>query len=459
MSKQVSFPALDSECSQFISVGVPLESFGPEEKQNLETCIEKFRKLKEKYELKLKEPDPTPYFDTVRAKKYRKMILFLENQIQEFSTISFNFKQRIFAKFWGIAQQLLSVLEICYKNNVTCTCNVKLFQQFVIEDYKKSLPIHNYKWKINALHAQLDMYMKKEESVKIPFWPNLLPKLTAQIEKVSPEANVEMGYSPPSKVDQSVEIILDNPKCDINVKIALELLKKKDTKGLNDVLQELTRRLGITSKKDLIVLRCSIIRYGFCKIYPDISKTFNNIDSSRFMSQCSLVSSFSPLALELTESPFTNEQYKNAIQGLLAVPSIRKINETVNWTQFYNNPLDMIADLALSLKQLNKLAEENAKYRKLGRFAAMADDVKPKKGEMMSFDDCFSLFFAAFVMSPPSSAQSISKFVNSYDLGLTQQMNYARQLLSACIEHAMNFSPSDVNEFDDSSDPLGILSV
>jgi hypothetical protein len=458
MDNQVSFPALDAECSRFLSVGVPTKVFLPAEKKKIELCIQSIKRLKEKYEIKLKEPDPTPHYEPTKSKKYRKVILVLQSLIQEFSTTYFKFKQQIFARFWGIADQLLSVLEICYKNNVTCYCDVSLFQKFVYDEYSQGSPIRNYKWKLKSLKAQLEYYKKKEDSVKIPYWPVLLPKLAAQIQSFSSTANTDMGYAPPSKVDLSLEIVLDNPKSDINVKPAIENLKVNDTKGLSDLLQELTKRLGITKKKELIVLRCSVIRYAFDKIYTDIYKVFSSVKPNKFFSQCSLVGSFSPLALELSENPFTREQYKTAIQGLLAVPSIREINETVNWTVFYNNPIDTIADLALSLKQLGDFANENAKYRKLGRFASMADDVKPKKGEMMSFDDCFSLFFAAFVMNPPCAALSISKFVNSYDLGFSQQMNYARKLMAACIEHIMAFSPSDVNEFDE-SDPLGILPV
>ena len=208
MDVSVKFPILDDECSMFISIGVPSNELPKAEKNKIESFISKLKKLREIYYRKLYERD-TPTFESYQYKKYKTKIIFFQNEIKQYSIISYQFKQRIFAKFWGITDQMITVLEICLKNNVLCTCDLARFQQYTNDKYHEEMPIKNYKWKIRAMYHHLNLVMKADENIKIPTWSNLLPKLAAKIDKESKNVNVDLGYAPPSEVDNMIYSIFE----------------------------------------------------------------------------------------------------------------------------------------------------------------------------------------------------------------------------------------------------------
>ena len=126
----VSFPPLDPECSMFLAVGIPKQILEKNEKNEIENFIHQLYKLQDLYKSLLSQPLEIPPFQQPRSRRYRKKILFLQSQIKEDLTTIFLYKQEIYAKFFGLADQMIKILEICLEHNVTCSCDVPLFQQY-----------------------------------------------------------------------------------------------------------------------------------------------------------------------------------------------------------------------------------------------------------------------------------------------------------------------------------------
>ena len=453
----VSFPPLDPECSMFISVGIPKRVLQKEEKNQIENFIAQLKKLQEIYKKLLSKPLEIPSFQPPQSRKYRRKILFLQNQIKEDLTTVFLYHQQIYAKFYGLADQMIKILCICEDHNVTCSCDIAAFQQYTSKDYQNDFPISNFQWKSKALYSKLQKIMEFNAKVSIPNWQLLLQRLTQQIKRQTPQVNLDLGYCPPSPVDQSLSAIFLSRKTEIDVKPAIEQMKNFDLTEANNMLVQISKRLNLSSKPEFIVFKCAFMRFLFDLLYHDSYKLFDTEDNNKFIQQCAVVSSFSPSDLELCENPFTDDQFKTAIHGLLAMPLINSISDSIILIPFYTNPIDIVADLAKSLHQLSDVARKNDAERKMGRFASMVEDYKKKKREIMSFDDCFSLFFVSFVMKPPSGAPGIANFVSKYDIGYTREMKYAESILMASIQHAMDFSPIVLqNDDSESTDPLGI---
>jgi hypothetical protein len=109
------------------------------------------------------------------------------------------------------------------------------------------------------------------------------------------------------------------------------------------------------------------------------------------------------------------------------------------------------------LQRLDELARENALTRKLGDCTAMGDKAHhPGKMSFMSFDDCFSLFFAIFAVDPPRNALAICESFNKLpDLSSAAAAKYAMATFVTAVQHITDFSVEQLVVKSD--DPPGVV--
>lgn len=457
MNLTVQFPPIDTDCSLFLAVGVPIHNLPKEDLIKLENEMKQLREIRDYYGkmLNARENLRKPY--QIYTVKNFIEVKRLNAVLIESSENYYAYRHQIYLKLFNIVNQLLGVMEICRENHIQCSCDVSRFQAYAEDRIKnKDLKLKRFITKrLTTMRANLnkaDPAPKKGES------NSNVKTFLQMLQTHQDEVNMDIFYIPYSEIDEQFFSLVQSQSIKFDIDRILKGLKNRSTAEMNKELIEIQNQLNITVKEHKVILKCVFIRYCFEIMYEKSYGKFRCPSSDKFLNKCLLIGSYSPYKIGLCENPFTHEQYNTPIMNLLQDLSLKSIVDLLSTISYYTNPYDMIANITIALRMLGDFARSNDTYRRLGRFASMASDIVQKKSDMLSFDDCFSLFFVTFVMHPPCIAPMIASFLQEYDLGYCQQMKYSRDIFIASVKHVVSFNNNSVQDDLTHGDPLGIIS-
>jgi hypothetical protein len=178
-----------------------------------------------------------------------------------------------------------------------------------------------------------------------------------------------------------------------------------------------------------------------------------------FWEKCALVASCSARSLGIPEHLLMPEQLDLAFATIVrTTPSIAAVSTEVASLQFYTAPTDVLFMLQNIFQKIDELARQKAISRTLWPFPQVADKShRPRKMSFMSFDDCFSLFFAMLAVDPPRNALVVCQYFNQLpDLSTAAPAKCAIATFVMAIQHIMEFSMDQLVVSKDLDDPLGI---
>ncbi|EAY04644.1 hypothetical protein TVAG_227610 [Trichomonas vaginalis G3] len=454
MECQIQFPSIESESSLFLSVGVPNANLPKSALSKLGSEIEQLTEIRDTIQKKIGVYHNIRRDYPIYTHKNYVRVKILISVIVEFAERYYMRRHELYLKFFNIANQLLGIMDICYKNKVECECNLTRFKQYM-DQLQESTFINRDRRVLKKL-IEMRKNLNKQDSISKK--SEIIP--TKQLLKLfddnSDQINLDLGYIPQTEIDDYLYSLIEDQTITFNTEETKNSLMIFSNDKLNEILIELQNQFNITTREHKIILKCVFVRYCFDFMYQFWPELFKCPTSNAFLKKCSVVGSYSPAKLGLCANPFTEEQYNTPIMNLLHDLSLKSIVDQLSIIQFLVNPLDIVANISIALNMLGEFAKSNATYRRLGRFASMASDIMPKKNDMLSFDDCFSLFFVTFVMYPPVTAPSISEILKYFDMGYSQPMKYSRDIFIASVDHVLNFDIKNVEDDIFADDPLGI---
>ena len=149
------------------------------------------------------------------------------------------------------------------------------------------------------------------------------------------------------------------------------------------------------------------------------------------------MTSLTPKQLDLSPNCFTENQFNSPISTIF--PHDFPVYNHLMELPFFTNPIDITAQVAYSLRFLSEYVHNNLHSK--GKETKSLDDDNKKKHrvELLAFEDCYSLFLSAFICSPPACANGILLLLDQFDLALQREMQFAQNILKACIQHIMSF--------------------
>ncbi|OHT06837.1 hypothetical protein TRFO_25085 [Tritrichomonas foetus] len=358
---------------------------------------------------------------------------------------------------------------------------VTLIKTIVSESRNVKLDLAEFQNFLDRKYVSAGITKAKEETEKITkilqIMANKLHTLDSDeiylnkvIKKQIVKVEKNNDYLPPNFFDECVHAFLNTKKTDDkNLSAVLSNLKYGNENYISQLIVYITKIIQgkqTYSNQENIVIRSAVIRFFFDMAYISQPEVLcSNLSSMIFFKNCTYIASFSPNKLGLNPQLFTQNQINSPIAAIVRdSPLMAEISHDLNSLMFYTSPIDMTKILTDVIVKLDEIVKKNVLSRKFGQFAAMVEsDFKQKKrNEMMSFDDCFSLFFSILSVDPPTNALEISVlFQNSPDFVESVQMKYAKATYVSAVQHILEFTDEQlvedvVDEFP-SSDPLGIL--
>ena len=458
--EEVFFPPIENECSLFLSIGMPSKTLLSQEKAKIMSQKNQMEVIRTDFSCILAEKFKKIEVDQVVNQEKSHECKWLRKEIVLKYRENFLTRQSIFLKYFNISNQIIGFIDICQKNQITCFCDVPKFRKYANDEISNSVKLDESRAQLQRIQSY---YKFINKSPKVAQEAKEKKKIKKLLQNIPDDAFAVDSYSPPSELDMLLETIFKEcPEVEPE-KLVIVFTKKGFLNEFNTAANAVMKKLNLSSKSHSTLIKCSLIRYVFDSCWQSLSCLLACPESADFQNRCALIGSFSPAAIELSQNPFTDEQYNMPISRLDAVPAIKRIADNLKEIQFLTNPLDIVARILASISKISDVVRENGNLKKMGRFASMVNDVKPKKREMLSFDDCFSLFFVAFITQAPPCAPAIAKFLSSFDVGLSQQMKYAESLLIASVQHAWSFNGKEFSHdfnsgIDEEDDPLGICS-
>ena len=193
-----------------------------------------------------------------------------------------------------------------------------------------------------------------------------------------------------------------------------------------------------TNDAQKIVLCCSIYRILFDEVYIRYPQMMLEDPLPMFIRNCNKFRYMSPAELDVTEGIFTEQQKSQPFTTIDAtVDLFHQAVEYIMVVQFYTNPLDLVYSLFLSMQKFNLIMKRNSLEPKMGVYVSVIDEETIAKLQLaMSFDDFFSIFYAAISVSPPSNPLAIRDFLVAFSqIKMDTPMAYAASLFSAGISH------------------------
>ena len=216
-----------------------------------------------------------------------------------------------------------------------------------------------------------------------------------------------------------------------------------------------------TNESMRVVLVCAIYRIFFDQmylLYPNVMLEHQPLQM--FIKNCNKFRYMTPAELDVAEGIFTDQQKNQPFTTIDAtVDLFHQAVEYIMVVQFYTNPLDLVYSLFNSMQKFNLIMKRNSLEPKMGVLVSVIDEETIAKLQLaMSFDDFFSIFYAAISVSPPSNPLSIRDFLVAFSqLKMEPSMAYAASLFSAGVSHLQSVvkpKPKPGTSTDSVDDPL-----
>lgn len=464
--KTLNIPQIDQACHRWITINKTPATISKNHQSKTESSIKTLQQLMSKYKKSKKKKQIagsiyklTPYQRTIVPSKLRQIYMLNNSIVTDYNKgiVSF-FKTMII-----YAHQMIKFLEATINNNIICTVDVTKFQNDVSAEFDKRFE--------NNSDKKLNKKLNQIIAVHYPSKISYILDEQALVKHISSALSVvekKLEYCPPSNVDQAIGLYLACHDYEPQLEEFSKQLEAGDASAFLSFLTELSRGIPLTSQEEFIVLKCGVIRRTYELQY--IRQNGNTVlsipaDNDQFIRKCILISTYSPRTLGISESLFTQKQIDTPMLSLAKLtPAISEISQDLHSLAFYSNPLDMMYVIVNVLLRLDSMARHNAMARKLGQFVKMVENENIKNGvNMMSFDDCFSLFFPILAINPPINALAIcTVFETLPDITKSMTMKYSTASFVSAIHHILQFTEQQVeitDEFsnEDLKDPLGIL--
>lgn len=230
------------------------------------------------------------------------------------------------------------------------------------------------------------------------------------------------------------------PKVDQKRKI-----KPVDISYVFEFIDSFKSIIKISGESQRNIFSSAIIRIIFDQVYikyPNflIDDTINQM----FASNCNKFKYLTPDELGITEGIFTGLQ---RTQPFTTIDSsnvlFRQAVELIMMTQFYVNPIDLVYSLFQSMQKFDMIMKRNSVESKMGSFISLIDEESISKLQLsMSFDDFFTIFYAAISVNPPSNSSCICNFLKAVSaIKVAPPMTYAASLFTAGVLHLQSSIP------------------
>lgn len=213
-----------------------------------------------------------------------------------------------------------------------------------------------------------------------------------------------------------------------------------------------------TSDATKTVIVCALYRIFFDTLYLKFSHLLDDqFTSNLFFRNCNIFRTMTPAELEITEGIFT-EQQKN--QPFISIDkTVENFHNAVDYimsVHFCVNPLDLVASLFMSMQKFNIIMKRNSLEPKMGQLISVIDEDTIAKLQLpTSFDDFFSIFYAAITIDPPSNPMAIKDFLLAFSqIKMDPPMAYAASLFSAGVSHLMSTKKMTFKPQPRSSNPI-----
>ena len=225
------------------------------------------------------------------------------------------------------------------------------------------------------------------------------------------------------------------------------------------------RKWQIQSVSDVtyIRLKAAVLRYIFDISYiidPSVlCGSYQNIFLFNFFRKCQYISSFSPKCLGINAFLFSEYEYSMPIISLIKNNLVmNEISNNFLKLQFYICPIDILFFLSDILNKLHDFAKANEKKRVFGDFTSMIDNNQHYGDIMLSFDDCFSLYFMTLLTNPPSNIFGLSDLLQTIpEFLVNSEFNYSKTIFIAAVNHILEINEKQFCDNTISEDPLGII--
>jgi hypothetical protein len=358
----------------------------------------------------------------------------------------------------GLTDTLLAFLTATRRNtSFEARCSTSKFNAHVVSSHNKR-PFKRLQEKVHRMRKSLSRIVPR-----FPTFEYTDPYLRFVLLRVVPLVNTKADWVPFNDFDSEFAMFVG---CSGLAPELAELaygLNGGDRSSVISYVKAFGKRLELKSSDIdcLIVVKHAVYRYLFDFLFlNNMALSASREETELFCEKCGVVASCSARSLGTPEHLLTPEQLDPALATLIrTTPSIAAISIELASLHFYTAPTDVLLVLQDIFQKIDELARQNALERTLGPFTQMVDrSRKPRKMSFMSFDDCFSLFFAILAIDPPRNALSVCQyFTRLPDLSTAAPAKYAIATFVTAIQHIMEFSVEQlVVSNRDSDDPLGI---
>lgn len=362
--------------------------------------------------------------------------------------------QRFYPRAMSILEDSLNFITATKKKSIKIKFDAKGLIQF-LDGKSNELQISYFFKSHDRIRPFVSPLFTQCTTVNIKMFMNQLLKQVSNL--------VKTDYVQPNAFEQFFAIhVKETPELFSEIQKTLGFYTTGDMTTFSKCCEFLGRHFSASNPNDHLVLKYALLRYiSDINYLADPSILLSNTHRMKFLKKCLYISCFKPHNLGINEKLFTNEQLNLSINVLVReVNEVHEISNLFRSLEFYVCPIDMFYVLSKIIQKIDTFVKTNQIKRKFGQFSSMVEDesMKIKRNEMLSFDDCFSLFFSILAADPPLNAVAISAWFEQLPrLPIDTQLNIAKMTFSSSIQHILSFSGELIDKKDiDENDPLGV---
>jgi hypothetical protein len=488
---QMDFPTLPTECVRYVWFNPTESEDDNSDFRKMKSFYDKMMEIAMKYakisfdEMMLSRdylndrPADFPYYPA----KYKYAILRKEKYFFKYH----NFCGTFYAKASSYANQISNFLVHAISFQVPTSVDIDGFKKFIEKQFEESTDAKLDLFKYKALYNKLLPFVSKpwpkppnhndvqsamEETIphvisfihycpqtafddilfkffsnsnKLQIIQNFAKSVGAQFQKCIEDAySVQQPPRNPEGPKKRSERLLNISEIDDSqIDVAAANKGRKSIQPLDLIpLKKFIDGIVASFKTNeslRVILVCAIYRIFFDQMYILYSNVMlEQQPLQMFIKNCNMFRYMTPAELDITEGIFTEQQKKQPFTTIDAtVDLFHQAVEYIMVVQFYTNPFDLVYSLFNSMQKFNLIMKRNSLEPKMGVLVSAIDEETIAKLQLaMSFDDFFSIFYAAISISPPANPLSIRDFLIAFSqVKMEPSMTYAASLFSAGVSH------------------------
>jgi hypothetical protein len=453
------FPPISIESVHFLSLGAQGERRAKEFLPPDE-AIRRLTKLRKQYTQQPESFKPIRYAVAPENRRYLTPQLYLAILYHDHLVSSYINEHRDFERWSvGLADDLITFLTASQRTAVIeARCCITKFSAHVVGNHDNR-PFRFLREEIGRMRKYL------AKVIRFPAENFSDQYLRVVLSRAVQVVDVKADWVPMTDFDSEFIILAEATGMGPELAELAYSLKAGNKGAVMAYVKNFGRRFDLKASdvEAFIVLKHAVLRYLFDFLFVN-KMTFpvgGQDQLERFFERCAVIASCSPRSLGIPDHLLTPGQLDPALLTLVKKePSIAQISAEIAALQFYNAPTDVLFLLQGILQKLDELARDNTLTRKSGGFtAAVGKAHRAKKMSFMSFDDCFSLFFAIFAVDPPRNALAVCESFNKLpDLSSAAAAKYARATFVTAVQHITDFSMDQlVVEDKEAQHPSGVV--